>query len=217
MFRVVVTQPIMVNMMSKLKDSKIWKYLWIPLLIICVSYLIRDIFSDYSAKDKKITKLENGIEHRNRLLNGQMADIRELELQLKRTRGREHKALKELDELDIEFEKLKNRKPKIKTIYINKIEYVPLEEYNILYNFTKELRENFSLYITANKDSDLETDKIIAGFEKIVEGQNETISDQEKIIKILKRKSRKWGLYIGYGVNVMGEFSLNLSIGYRIL
>lgn len=200
--------------MTNLK--RILKYWYVPVLIILLSFVIRGCAED-GANNAKIELLEQNIRHRNKLIDGGRAEIKELELQLKRSVQREMKLRQDKHELDGKYRDLKKRKQKIKTVVINKTEYVPKEEYIILYDFTKELKEKFSLYIEADKNSDWNIGRIITGFENIVEEQKKNISDQEEIITRLKKKNRKWGLYAGFGITGNGDFELNLSIGYRIL
>ena len=191
--------------------SKYIKYWYVPFIIIGVFLLGRSCSKDNS---QEIKDLKKEIAHRSKIIEGAENVIQTLKLDLRVVNAEKEQAQRGYKKLKAEFDNFKP-KEKIKTITVEKIKYVEKIEYDKLYDFSKEIKEKFSLYLKLDKDANWNVEKIITGFENIIKEKDGIINAQKRIIS-LKKVPRKWGLYFGFGYTSSEHFAFNVSIGYRI-
>lgn len=190
----------------KLNWPKYKKYWWIPVIAIvlisgwCGAGKVDRIIKNSNKKIAKYDKQINTLIGENNTLNEQKKKI-----------------LKEIEEL-------KKNPPikvvtidKIKTIVVDKIEYVSKIEYEVLYRaftLSEEFLKKYQKYVDLDKPIEKNMEKIIDDFEK---EKKQLISDRDRLAKLAKRR-----FVIGIGGTALVDFrgdmhyGLGVFAGYRI-
>lgn len=110
---------------------------------------------------------------------------------------------------------------KLKTVTVEKIEYVPKVEYVTLEKscqFSLAIREKYSEYLDFTLSVDENVARLVKTSQADAAAQKKVI-EQLKIdkIKLEKFARRRWSLVAGGGVNHQGTFGPQITLGIRIL
>lgn len=110
----------------------------------------------------------------------------------------------------------------IKTVYVDRVEYVPKVEYQKVYDFTLNLRRMYSEYIRDDQTFEENVERIIGEYDALKIIYDHDLRDLQRTRDRLARIARRrFSLVVGpavtVGVNGDLRFGFSLCFGYRIL
>lgn len=110
---------------------------------------------------------------------------------------------------------------KVKTIYVDRVEYVPKVEYKKVYGFTLNLRRMYSDYIKEDQTFEENVKRIIGEYDALKIIYDHDLADlrntRDKLARIARRRfSLVVGPSVTFGMDGKVRWGVGLTLGYRL-